>query len=49
MRGVREGYVTATARPLRVGRTVIVVQTELRDDAGRLAAQTTQAQAVIGP
>ena len=49
MRGVREGYVTATARPLRVGRTVIVVQTDLCDDAGRLAVQTTQAQAVIGP
>jgi 1,4-dihydroxy-2-naphthoyl-CoA hydrolase len=48
MRGVRDGYVTGTARPLRVGRTVIVVQTELRDDAGRLVAQTTQAQAVIG-
>jgi uncharacterized protein (TIGR00369 family) len=48
MRGVREGL-TATARPLRVGRSVIVVQTELRDDAGRLVAQTTQAQAVTGP
>jgi 1,4-dihydroxy-2-naphthoyl-CoA hydrolase len=49
LRGVREGTVTATARPLRVGRTVIVVQTELHDDAGRLVTQTTQAQAVIGP
>ena len=49
MRGVRQGHVTGTARPLRVGKSVIVVQTELRDDAGRLAAQTTQAQAVIGP
>lgn len=49
MRGVREGQVTGTARPLRVGRSVIVVQTDLRDDAGRLAVQTTQAQAVIGP
>ncbi|HTX07908.1 MAG TPA: PaaI family thioesterase [Solirubrobacteraceae bacterium] len=49
MRGVREGDVTGTARPLRVGRSVIVVQTDLRDDAGRLAVQTTQAQAVIGP
>jgi hypothetical protein len=28
---------------------VIVVQTECRDDAGRLVTQTTQAQAVIGP
>jgi len=49
LRGVREGTVTATARPLRVGRTVIVVQTEVRDEAGRLVTQTTQAQAVIGP
>ena len=49
LRGVREGQVTATARPLRVGRTVIVVETEVRDDAGRLVVQTTQAQAVIGP
>ncbi|MBV9367457.1 MAG: PaaI family thioesterase [Solirubrobacterales bacterium] len=49
MRAVREGHVTATARPLRVGRTVIVVQTDVCDDAGRLAVQTTQAQAVIGP
>jgi uncharacterized protein (TIGR00369 family) len=49
MRAVRHGHVTATARPLRAGRTVIVVQTDLRDDEGRLAVQTTQAQAVIGP
>ena len=49
LRGVREGYVTATSRPLRVGKSVIVVETELRDDDGRLAAHTTQAQAVIGP
>jgi 1,4-dihydroxy-2-naphthoyl-CoA hydrolase len=48
MHGVRRGHVTATVRPLRVGRSVIVVQTELRDDAGELVAQTTQAQAVIG-
>lgn len=49
MRGVRAGHVTGTARPLRVGRSVIVVQTDLRDDDGRVAVQTTQAQAVIGP
>ena len=47
MRAVREGDVTATARPLSVGRTVIVVQTELRDDKGRLVAQVTQSQAVL--
>jgi 1,4-dihydroxy-2-naphthoyl-CoA hydrolase len=49
LRGAREGSVTAKSRPLRVGRTVIVVETELRDDDGRLIAHTTQAQAVIGP
>jgi uncharacterized protein (TIGR00369 family) len=49
LRGVREGSVTATARPLRAGRSVIVVQTDVRDDDGRLVTQTTQAQAVIGP
>jgi uncharacterized protein (TIGR00369 family) len=47
LRGVREGGVTGTARPLNVGRTVIVVQTDLRDGSGRLVAQTTQTQAVL--
>ena len=49
MRAVRHGHVTGTARPLRVGRSVIVVQTDLHDEEGRLVGQTTQAQAVIGP
>jgi 1,4-dihydroxy-2-naphthoyl-CoA hydrolase len=48
VRAVREGEVTATARPVHVGRTVIVVQTELRDDEERLVAQVTQTQAVLG-
>jgi uncharacterized protein (TIGR00369 family) len=47
LRGVRSGTVTATARPLHVGRSSIAVSTELRDDAGRLVAQTTQSQAVL--
>ena len=47
MRSVRDGHVTATTRPLRVGRAVIVVQTDLLDDKGRLVVQTTQAQAII--
>ena len=47
LRAVRGGIVEATARPLHVGRTVIVVDTELRDDDGRLVARTTQTQAVI--
>ncbi|MFZ0217436.1 MAG: PaaI family thioesterase [Candidatus Dormiibacterota bacterium] len=48
IRGVREGSVQAEARPLHVGRSTIVVQTTLRDDRGRLVAQTTQTQAVVG-
>jgi uncharacterized protein (TIGR00369 family) len=46
MRGVRSGEVTAVARPLHAGRTVIVVQTDLVDDEGRRVAQVTQTQAV---
>jgi 1,4-dihydroxy-2-naphthoyl-CoA hydrolase len=46
-RAVRDGEVTAVARPLHVGRTVIVVQTEVRDRAGRRVAQVTQTQAVL--
>jgi uncharacterized protein (TIGR00369 family) len=48
LRGVRGGDVTATARPLHVGRSTIAVTTELRDDQGRLVAQVTQSQAVLG-
>jgi len=47
IRGIRDGSVRAVCRPLRAGRTVIVVQTDLLDGAGRLAAQVTQAQAVL--
>ena len=47
LRAVREGTVTAAARPLHIGRTVIVVDTELRDDAHRLVARTTQSQMVL--
>ncbi len=48
LRGVRGGVVSAVCRPLHTGRTVIVVQTDLLDDNGRLAAQVTQTQAVLG-
>lgn len=46
LRGIQAGVVTAVARPLHAGRAVIVVQTDLTDDAGKLAAQVTQTQAV---
>jgi 1,4-dihydroxy-2-naphthoyl-CoA hydrolase len=47
LRPVAMGHVEATARPLNVGRTVIVLDTELRDAQGRLAARVTQTQAVL--
>ena len=46
-RAVRSGEVTGVTRPLHVGRSVIVVQTDLTDDAGRRVAQVTQTQAVL--
>jgi 1,4-dihydroxy-2-naphthoyl-CoA hydrolase len=48
IRAVRDGEVSAVTRPLHVGRTVIVVQTDLSDQAGRRVAQVTQVQAVLG-
>ncbi|MDW3215422.1 MAG: PaaI family thioesterase [Ilumatobacteraceae bacterium] len=44
---VREGSsLTATATPLHVGRTTIVIETELRVDE-RLVGKTTQTQSVL--
>jgi uncharacterized protein (TIGR00369 family) len=45
--GVRDGTVHAVARPLHRGSTTIVVETEVRDDTGRLVAKTTQTQMVL--
>ncbi|WP_067823109.1 PaaI family thioesterase [Nocardia inohanensis] len=47
VRGLRSGYATATAQPLHAGRSFIVVETEIRDDAGKLVAKVTQTQAVL--
>jgi uncharacterized protein (TIGR00369 family) len=47
LRAVRSGTVTATAQPVHVGRTSIVVVTELHDGDGRTVARTTQTQAVL--
>jgi len=46
-RGVRGGSVHSTSRPLHVGRTTIVVQTDLVDDRGKRVAQVTQTQVVL--
>jgi 1,4-dihydroxy-2-naphthoyl-CoA hydrolase len=46
-RAVREGAVEGVAQPLHVGRTTIVVQTDIRDGGGRRVALTTQTHAVL--
>lgn len=45
-RPLRAGRLYATARPTHIGRTLIVVTTDLTDDQDRLIAQTSQAQAI---
>lgn len=47
LRSIRSGHATATATPLHAGRSFIVVETEIRDDAGKLVAKTTQTQAAL--
>lgn len=48
-RAVREGRVDGTSRPLHVGRSFIVVQTDLADSESRPVAIVTQTQAVLLP
>jgi uncharacterized protein (TIGR00369 family) len=44
---VRGGKVSATATPLHRGGTTIVVETAVRDEAGKLIAKVTQTQLVL--
>ena len=46
---LRRGHAVATARSLRVRRTVIVVESEIRDDADKPLTHAIQSQAVIAP
>ena len=46
---VRDGTVTAVAKPLHVGSTTIVVETEVRRSDDRLVAKTIQTQIVLKP
>ena len=48
LRGVREGSIEAVSRPLHIGRTVIVVETDVRDADDRLVARVLQTQLVLG-
>jgi uncharacterized protein (TIGR00369 family) len=45
-RPLRAGTLHGTARPVHVGRTLIVVATDLTDDEERFVAQTSQAQTI---
>ena len=47
LRAVREGYVEVRSRPLHVGRTVIVVESDVLDAGARLVARVTQTQLVM--
>jgi len=49
LRAVRDGAVTASSRPLHIGRTMVVVESELVRDDGKLAAKVTQTQAFHYP
>jgi len=49
LRAVRDRHVEAVAQPLHTERTIIVIETELRDADTRLVAKTTQTQAVLKP
>jgi 1,4-dihydroxy-2-naphthoyl-CoA hydrolase len=46
---VRSGSVSATSSVLHRGGTTIVVETLVRDDAGKLVAKVTQTQLVLRP
>lgn len=46
-RPVSSGHVEAVSRPVRVGKTVIHVETDVVDAEGRLVARVTQSQAVL--
>jgi 1,4-dihydroxy-2-naphthoyl-CoA hydrolase len=46
-RPVTQGVVRGVASPVHIGRTTIVVQTDLRDASGMRVALVTQTQAVL--
>ena len=47
LRGVRRGHIEAVSTPLHAGRTTIVIETDVRDDAGARVAKVIQTQAVL--
>ncbi len=47
LRAVRDGFIEAKSVPLHVGRTVIVIETDVVDAAGRAVARVVQTQLVL--
>lgn len=47
LRAVRAGAIQAESRPLHRGRSVVVIETDVTDAEGRLAARVTQSQIVL--
>jgi 1,4-dihydroxy-2-naphthoyl-CoA hydrolase len=47
LRAVTGGYIIATARPLHVGRTLIIVEVDVSDEQERLIGRVTQSQLVL--
>lgn len=47
MRAVAEGGIEAVSTPVHVGRTIVVVQTDIFNGRGELASRTIQTQSVI--
>ena len=49
LRAVAGGHVESISRPLHSGRRIVVIDTDLVDDGGRLVGRVTQSQLVITP
>ena len=49
LRAVRSGAIEAVCHPLHAGRTIVVLETDVLDDAGKRVARVTQTQAVLQP
>ena len=47
LRPVTAGAVTITATPVNIGRTLVVVQTDITREDGKLVTRTTQTQLVL--
>lgn len=46
-RGLSRGYANCVSRPLHIGRSTVVIETDIRDDQDRRLSLTIQTQAVL--